>query len=126
MATQGTLTLNTKAYTPTGKTGDVAGWRLAGDSTFGGAFSSVNVSVRGPNKDGRYVTRFLLKVPKAATTDSACGCAGTILDEGIADIQIRVSGLFTAAERTDFRTRLQNLVASAVFTAAIDNLEGAW
>lgn len=126
MATQGTLTLNTKAYTPAGKSGDVASWRLAGDATFGGAFSSVGESLRGPSRDGMYNVRFTLKVPKAASADSACACTGQTIGDGIADIQVKIPATFTAAERLDFCLRIQGLVANAVFTAAVSGLEGAW
>lgn len=126
MAAQGTLTLNTKAYTPRGKRGDVASWALAGDATFGGATSIVTESVRGPSKPG--VTRVLFKmdVPKAADAATACACIGDEIGRNIAVIDLTISATFTAAERDDFTKRVQALVANAVFSAAATNLEGAW
>lgn len=126
MSAQGNLTLNTKVYNPRGKTGDVASWALVGDATYGGAPSSVTESVRGPSKDGVSRVRFKLDVPKAATADSACGCAGSVIATGSADVNIIVPTNFTAAERLDFCLRIQALVANAVFTAAVSNLEGSW
>lgn len=126
MAVQAVLTLNTKAYNPRGKTGDIASWALVGDASFGGAISSVTESVTGPSKDGVNRIRFRLIVPKAASADSTCACTGEVLGQALADVSIVVPAVFTSAERTDFRTRLQALVANAITTAAIDNLEGAW
>lgn len=127
MAAQSNLTLNTKVYAPRGKSqGDIANWALVGDSTFGGATSVVTEKVTGPSKDGVYRITFKLSVPKAAAADSACACIGTEIGKGIATVEVVIPSQFTAAERTDFRTRLQGLVANAIMTAAIDNLEGSW
>lgn len=126
MAAQGNLTLNTKVYTPRGKTGDVATWALANDASFGGGVSTISESVRGPSKDGVNRVRFKMDLPKAATADSACACEGQTLATGVGDINIIVPTAFTAAERDDFTKRLQALVAHAVFSAATTNLEGAW
>jgi hypothetical protein len=126
MPVQAALTLNTKVYVPRGKTSDVASWALVGDATFGGATSIVQESVRGPSKDGIYRVRFTLDVPKAATADSACGCIGSILSEGYADIQIRVPATFTTAERQDLVDRIQSLVATSVFDVSVGGLEGSW
>ena len=126
MAVQGVLTLNTKAYNPRGKTGDVSLWALIGDATFGGATSLVDESVRGPTKDGLYRVRFSVKVPKAAAVDSSCACVGQELGRGLANIEIVIPSVFTAAERDDFTKRIQGLVANAVFSAATTNLEGSW
>lgn len=126
MAAQSNITLNTKVYAPRGKTGDIAKWQLQNDTTFGGASSALTENLRGPSKDGFYRVRFKLDVPKATETDSACGCAGTIMALGVADIQIAIPSQFTAAERLDFCLRIQGAVANAAFTAAVANLEGAW
>ena len=126
MPVQGTLTLNTKAYTSRGSQNGISSWANVGDATFGGALTSVTESVRGPLQEGRSRIRFVLMIPKAATEDTSCGCAGTITGTAKADIVIDVPGNFTAAERQDLRLRIQGLVANAVFTAAVDNLEGSW
>lgn len=126
MSAQGNLTLNTKVYAPRGKTGDVAKWTLAGDTTFGGASSNVTESVRGPSKDGVSRVHFKLDVPKAADASSACACIGQQIGLGIADVNVTVPASFTAAERLDFVLRIQGLIANAVFTAAVQNLEGSW
>ena len=126
MPSQSTLTLNTKAYAPRGKSGDIATWALAGDTTFGGATSTVTESVRGPSKDGVTRIRFKLDVPKAASDNSSCACIGQNIGTGIATVELVIPSGFTATERADFTDRIQGLVANAVFTAAGDNLEGSW
>ena len=126
MPSQSTLTLNTKAYAPRGKSGDIATWALAGDTTFGGATSTVTESVRGPSKDGVTRIRFKLDVPKAASENSSCACIGQNIGTGIATVELVIPSGFTATERADFTDRIQGLVAHAVFTAAGDNLEGSW
>lgn len=126
MPVQSALVLNTKSYAPRGKTSDIASWALVGDTTFGGATSTVTESVRGPSKDGIYRDRFTLSVPKAATADSACACVGSITGTADADIQLRVPTSFTTAERQDFCDRVQGLVANAIFDAAVANQEGSW
>lgn len=126
MPVQSTLTLNTKVYASRGTQNGISTWANQGDATFGGALTNVTESVRGPLQDGRSRIRFVLTIPKAATEDSQCGCAGSILGAAKGDIVIDVPGNFTAAERQDLRLRIQGLVANAVFTAAVDNLEGSW
>lgn len=126
MPVQAAIVLNTKSYSPRGKTADVASWALVGDATFGGATSTIMESVRGPSKDGVYRVRFTLAVPKAAGADSACACLGQEIGSGVADIQIRLPSSFTSTERQDFVDRIQALVATAVFDAAVANLEGSW
>ena len=126
MPSQSTLTLNTKAYAPRGKSGDIATWALANDTTFGGATSTVTESVRGPSKDGVTRIRFKLDVPKAASENSSCACIGQNIGTGIATVELVIPSGFTATERADFTDRIQGLVANAVFTAAGDHLEGSW
>ena len=127
MAAQTALVLNTKSYAPRGKdSGNIATWALVGDTTFGGATSLVSEKVGNPTQSGVTVVSFKLKVPKAATASSTCACEGSVISQGLADIVIKVPSNFTASERDDFTKRIQSLVASAAFSAATTNLEGAW
>lgn len=120
------MTLNTKVYTPRGSSNGVYTWALTGDTTFGGASSQVTESVKGPYSDGTYRTRWVLLVPKAATADSACGCAGTITGTGKADFNITFPVNFTQAEKQDFVDRIQAMVATAVFDSSVATPEGSW
>lgn len=126
MPAQASLTLNTKVYTPRGTQGGISTWALAGDTTFGGAQSEVTESVRGPLQNGNYRTRWVVTVPKAASSDTACGCTGSIQSRGKADIVIDVPSNFTSAERQDFVDRIQALVALSVFDVSVSTPEGSW
>lgn len=127
MPAQTSLTLNTKVYNPRGTQGGISTWQLTGDATFGGASSSVTESVRGPGSDGNTRVRFLLTIPKAATADTSCACIGQLVGKPAkADVTVDVPTAFTAAERDDLRLRIQALVAHAVFTASVKDLEGSW
>lgn len=126
MAIQASVTLNTKVYNPRGTQNSVSSWALVGDTSFGGAESRLTESVRGPSKDGITRVLFKLTIPKAAETSGSCSCEGDILATAIANIEVVIPARFTAAERTDLRTRIQNLVAHSVFQNAVDSLEGVW
>ena len=124
MAAQSAITLNGKVYNPRGKQGNIATWALVGDTSFGGATSTLSESVV-VSKD--YNTRVQLKLtmPKAAVSDTACGCAGTILSRGYGDVVVFVPANFTVAEKQDLCDRLQAAVANAIFDAACQG-EGSW
>lgn len=127
MAAQANLVLNTKTYTPRGNIGGIAKWSLAGDASFGGAVSSVTESVRDPGKNSPVSRiKFKLDVPKAADGSSPCNCSGEALGTAVVNIDVVVPSVFTAAERDDLSLRIQGLVASAVFTAAVTDLTGSW
>lgn len=126
MSAQSSLTLNTKVYTPRGTQNGVSTWALAGDTTFGGATSVLTESVRGPLSSGATRSRFLLTVPKVASVDSPCACIGSDIGKGTANVVVDIPSSFTAAERLDLVLRIQAFVASPVFTAAVQNLEGSW
>lgn len=126
MPAQGSLTLNTKVYTPRGTQQGISQWSLAGDSTFGGAQSDLTESVRGPNANGSYKTIWTLTVPKAAAADSTCACTGSILGKGKVRIEVDTPVAFTAAERQDFVDRIQAFVAASVFDVSVATPEGSW
>jgi hypothetical protein len=126
MPQQSSITLNTKVYTPRGTQQGISTWALAGDATFGGAQSTVTESVRGPLSDGTFRTRWVLTIPKAATEDSTCGCAGTILGTAKADVVLSFPTNFTSAERQDFVDRVQAMVALSVFDVSVSTPEGSW
>lgn len=126
MPVQGSITLNTKVYTPRGTENGVATWALTGDTTFGGGLSALTESVRGPLSNGNHRTRWVLSIDKLASADSPCACTGSSLGRGKADIVIDVPSSFTAAERQDFVDRIQALVALSVFDVSVSVPEGSW
>ncbi len=126
MPSQSSITLNTKVFTPRGTQQGISTWALAGDTSFGGAQSTVTESVRGPLSDNTFRVRWVMSLPKAATEDSTCGCAGTILGTAKADIVLSFPTNFTTAERQDFVDRVQALVALSVFDVSVSGPEGTW
>jgi hypothetical protein len=126
MPAQSSITLNTKVHTPRGTQQGISTWALAGDTSFGGGVATVTESVRGPLSDGTYRTRWVYAAPKLATADSACGCTGSSMGTGKADIKIDIPTSFTLAERQDFVDRVQALVALSVFDVSVATPEGSW
>lgn len=127
MPAQGSITLNTKVYTPRGTSNGVSTWALAGDTSFGGAISTVTESVRSPlPSTGGNRTRWVVSVPKVATDDSPCACTGSNLGNAKADIVVDVPPSFSLAERQDFVDRIQALVALSVFDVSVSTPEGSW
>nr|URG16424.1 MAG: coat protein [Leviviridae sp.] len=126
MAAQTALTLNTKVYAPRGKSGDIASWKLVGDTTFGGATSTASQSLREDAKAGTTRVQYKLVLPKAASEDTSCACIGQSLGTGNCDIIVTIPASFTATERDDFAKRIQSLVASGVFLSSIGSLEPVW
>jgi hypothetical protein len=124
MGAQSAITLNAKVYNPRGKQGNIASWALVGDATFGGATSTLSSSViQSKLMDTR--VQLKLTIPKAAVSDTACGCAGTITSRGYGDVVVFVPANFTVAEKQDLCDRLQAAVANAIFDAAVQG-EGSW
>lgn len=126
MAAQSNVTLNTKVYAPRGNVGGIATWKLQGDSTFGGAVSTLTQSLGEPSKEGVQRARIRLLIPKAATADSTCACVGTVLSTGTFDGTFIIPSNFTAAERADFCARVKDAFADAITTALVGSLEPAW
>lgn len=125
MSQQSVLTLNTKAYNPRGVASGIATWVDPAGSS-GAAISAVTESVRGPSGQGVTRVQFKLTLPKLASADSACACAGSVLGTAIGTFDIVIPGVFTPTEREDLQLRLTGLAASAIFVNAVKDLEGAW
>lgn len=126
MAAQGNVTLNTKVYSPRGNTGGIATWKLVGDTSFGGATSTLTESIGDPSKEGVQRARVRLLVPKAAAEDSSCACTGTVLSTGTFDGTFIIPANFTLADRTDFYLRVKGAIDDAITASLVENLEPAW
>jgi len=115
------ITLNTKTYTGDGIFNGLASWteRSGGIAA---SFSRLTQSLV-INSMARIRTKLVM--PIVATESSSCACAGDVVRTADADISVRLHPGMTLAERTDFADRLQDLVASAQFRAALISLENA-
>lgn len=126
MATQATVVLNTKNYSPGGANGSLAHW-VERSGGVGSSFSTLDEKYRDPTgKDAVTRIEFDLAFPIVATTDDACACIGTVLRNYTAHLSVWVPATSTLAERTDFLTRIQNLTASAPFVNAVENLDSTF
>lgn len=122
MAAQANLTLNTVSYVPTGVVAGLAGWINRG-SGVPGAFSRASISVNDPGPSGKvYRVTAKLALPTVAATDTDCACAGDVLRTDNVTVEFLLPVSSTTAERTDFYLRLKDLVASAPFVDAVENL----
>ena len=115
------LTLNTKVYSPSYRTGDTAGWmdRSAGIAA---GYSLLTQRVyKAPENKGRpgaIHTTHKLTVPVLAEVDSSCSCTGSLLREGGFEVRSWSAETSTDAERLDLYLRLVDLVASDAFKDA--------
>lgn len=125
MASQTALTLATRVYNPAGTQGGVSTWRYPEDVVFNGT-STATESVKGPSRDGLYRIDFKIDTPRVASVASACACPGTQLDHAQTKLETIFPASWTKSMRQEHWDRVQSLVASAVATAAHDDLEGSW
>jgi hypothetical protein len=122
MAAQANLTLNTVVYVPGGILNALATW-INRASGLAGSFSRVTQKVVAPAGNSKvYNVVHTLEIPIVQATDSACACAGTVLRTEKVSISYLTALTSTTADRTDTYLRLKDLVASAPFLDAMENL----
>lgn len=115
------ITLNTKVYSFEGFTPE----RLTLYQNHGSGIPTEFSPLTFKNErmaDGRAKVKVKLKVPVVQTEDTACGCVGELVDEDIVDIIVTLGNKSTTARRTDVRLRIEDLVKSPEFTAAVTSL----
>lgn len=116
------ITLNAKVY-------NFAGFNSNSQSVYkytgGGlpsSFSYLTDKVNTGTGKADSTVRWNLSVPHVATEASACACEGSVLGTDYVRIEVSVSPITTAAERTDLWTRVRDLVASTEFKASVESL----
>lgn len=116
------IVLNTKTYT-------FRGFNTQSISTFAdtsagvpNGFSWLTNKVEGADGTGKVKSRWKLKVPVVAATDTDCGCTGDLLREVVVDVVVTSDRGSTVTERTDVADRVRDLVASPEFRESIINL----
>ncbi len=117
------ITLNSKVYNFIGF--DKNGVSVYQETSAGvpSGFSYLTCRVNPGSGSADTLVRWRLTVPVVATTDSACTCAGTVLRTyKFEDGKVSVPAGATAAERTDFRTRITSLTATTQYVASIETL----
>lgn len=125
MATQSNITLNTHVYNPRGLSSGIATW-VDPLASSGAGQAAVTQSLKGPNAAGNTRAVFKLVLPKLASEDTSCACAGSVLGTAIATVDVLIPGVFTATDRENLQLQITALAASANFVDAVKNLIGAW
>lgn len=125
MSQQANVTLNTVVYAPNGVNNGVAVWANR-SSGYGTGFSFLTEKLSQNGKSGVVRMEFKLTVPIVETVGTAHDAVGTLLRTSTVFITCLVPENSTAAERTDLKLRIQNLVASTPFTDAVGNLDPAY
>lgn len=125
MSQQANVTLNTVVYAPNGTSGGIATWANR-SSSYGNGFSFLTEKFTQNNTSGVVRMEFKLTVPIVETVGTAHDAIGALLRTSTVFITCLVPVNSTAAERTDLKLRIQNLVASTPFTDAVGNLDPAY
>jgi hypothetical protein len=126
MSQQANVTLNTVVYAPSGTTNGVSTWANRSGG-YGGSFTYLTEKMQPVSpQSGLVRMEFKLTVPIVDTVGTACSCIGDVLRTSSVLITVWVPQNSTAAERTDLKLRIQNLVASTPFTDAVGNLDPAY
>lgn len=117
-----TYTLNTKVYSSTGFNQQGQSVYKNTASSLPSGFSYLTTSVKTGTGDRASVVRYNLSVPHVATEASACACPGGVIGTDYVRIETQLSSQTSATDRADLYLRLKDLVLSAEFEAAIENL----
>lgn len=126
MGQQTAVTLNTVVYNPAGTASGRTNWvARAGDGIIS-SFSTLWQSFKLPTTGKQIKIDFQIAIPVTASADSQCSCAGELLRTNTATVSVWVADSSTTAERTDLYLRLKDLIASATFIAAVENLDPAY
>lgn len=124
MGQQASVTLNTVVYSPAGLFAGVAKWINRSGGILAG-FSTLTQKFKDPTTGTQTKIDFNISIPVLATADSACGCAGELIRTNSAVVSFWVASTSTLAERTDLYLRVKDLVATALVSGAVENLDPA-
>jgi len=125
MTQQANVTLNTVVYAPNGTSNGVATWAYRGGG-YGNSFTFLTEKMTQANNSSVVRTEFKLTLPIVETVGTSTAAIGDLLRTSQVFITLLQPANSTAAERTDLKLRIQNLVASTPFTDAVGNLDPAY
>jgi len=125
MADQAAVTLNTVVYSPAGVKSGVALWLSRVGGIVAG-FSKLSQIYKDPTTGTQTKIDFQIDVPVLATADSACACEGSLLRTNSVKLSFWVASTSTLAERTDLYLRAKDLVANALVSGSVENLDPAY
>lgn len=125
MAAQSSVTLATRVYVPQGVPQGIATWLLRNDPDTGGR-SLLTASVRGPSKDGIDRIVWKLRQERVQADDSACGCAGELIDFATLNVEAIVPDAWPDALRTELYNRLFSLASVGAFVDSVKTNTPVW
>lgn len=125
MSQQANVTLNGVVYAPNGTSNGIATWANRSGG-YGNAFTFLTEKLTQNAKTGVVRSEFKLNVPIVETVGTAHDAVGDLLRTSTVIITVLQAANSTAAERTDLKLRIQNLVAALPFTDAVGNLDPAY
>lgn len=120
------MILNSKTYTYAGVLGNYSRWAyrsLGLAQLFSWVQGYVATNFDAKTKKATSSVKWRIMVPVPVAEDSACGCEGDVLGTITGYIDIQLNGALDTAARTDFLAQLQDLIATAEFTASVVSLE---
>lgn len=124
MGQQAAVTLNSVVYSPAGLLAGVAKWiNRAGGIVAG--FTKLTQTYKDPTSGTQTKIDFQVDVPILVTDDSTCGCTGDLLRTNTFKMSFWVASTSTLAERTDLYLRAKDLMATALVSGAVENLDPA-
>lgn len=121
------VTLNSVVYYPSARQGTLGFvWvdRTSAYPAGQGNLSMADITSRNSGNTKR--VGFRLNLPAVSTTSDACACPGVLMSDLVATIYVDVDTASSLTSRTDFVARIADLVASSLFTNAVENLEGVY
>jgi len=124
MGQQAAVTLNSVVYSPAGLLAGVARWINRTGGVLAG-FSKLTQSYKDPTTGTQTKIDFQIDVPVLATADSTCGCEGDLIRTNTFKMSFWVAGSSTLAERTDLYLRAKDLMATALVSGSVENLDPA-
>lgn len=126
MSQQASITLNSVVYVPAGVNNGIATWMNRTAGVIGG-FSPLTEKFSTPTAASTQTkVEFRLSIPVVATADDSCACIGDVLRTSSASISFWLNQNSTLAERTDLYNRMVALMADAVVSNGVKNLDPAY
>jgi len=126
MSQQASVTLNTVVYAPAGVNSGIATWINRASSYYKG-YKTLTQTFKDPSNGGvQTKIGFNLTIPVVATADTDLNHAGDLLRSASFQGSFWCNSGSTAAERTDLRLSVKDLLLSQLAIDAIDNLNPAF
>jgi len=123
MPANGTITLNSKAYSPSGRISEIETWTdRSGSYPNGYGVLSQSIRAGAGTAVGSTKIQWKLKLPKAAAAGGAL-VEGSVEGVNTCDITLTLQNTLTKATRTELCAQLADLIVDAMFTKSVEDFE---